>query len=377
MKDHDIDLESGSEPELPPEEVSEPVVEKSETQKTQGNDAEALRKVRQSLGMSESQPDADQMEKQEAIPKPETTETKEKSAEVPGRIEKYKQPDSSINYRKIIDDLGTGNFTDNVQEKKDLADEALAQLQTEAEATRKQIEAEKNREQELRQSGKWDSGQKSGLRELSARDDVLYGYEQSVKRLKRDLERSVPNGRDERSTSDISMVEKAKNENGGQNFVEINDNELREEVGNSLREVVQDIDGLEGSLRASGSFITPKFEADVLRTAIGESGIDFRKISAAFEDMTKKFKRDFTTEIGGKRPMIESGHYRRAIGALESLENNLTKFRSKIEHRKTETANENFKNLEKEISTTISAARRNREFLNELRQMSQRFEDGR
>ena len=325
MKDHDIDLESGSEPELPPEEVSEPVVEKSETQKTQGNDAEALRKVRQSLGMSESQPDADQMEKQEAIPKPETTETKEKSAEVPGRIEKYKQPDSSINYRKIIDDLGTGNFTDNVQEKKDLADEALAQLQTEAEATRKQIEAEKNREQELRQSGKWDSGQKSGLRELSARDDVLYGYEQSVKRLKRDLERSVPNGRDERSTSDISMVEKAKNENGGQNFVEINDNELREEVGNSLREVVQDIDGLEGSLRASGSFITPKFEADVLRTAIGESGIDFRKISAAFEDMTKKFKRDFTTEIGGKRPMIESGHYRRAIGQRDLLSHNIKK----------------------------------------------------
>ncbi len=310
-------------------------------------------------------------------PTMENREGEEKKTGTPDVLEVYKKPDASLDYWQVTKDLSDKNFSGGLQERLKIADEALARLQTEANALRGQIDAEKNRVDDLRKNGKWDGSQKSELGALNKKDDTLYGHEQNIKRLKKDLEKSISTAENEQPVSDKSVPEGVKEENGRENFIEVKDRELREEIGNSLSQIVQDIDGLEGSLRVGGKFIAPRFEGDALRTAVNESGIDFKKASGVFEDITRKLKRDFTTESGSKRPMIESSHYRRAIGALENLENGLSKFRSKIDQRKTATNDENFKNLTDEISATINAARTNREFLNSLRSISQRFEDRR
>lgn len=315
----------------------EEIIEKDETR---------LKEVRESLGLPSDDGEAPAIEAE-----------KKNVEEMRGTLKAYKEGEST-NYWRILEDLKRKNFSGGIEEKIKIADKALEQLKAESELVDKQIEAEKNRQNELRKSEKWDGSQKSELRSLNAKSDYLYGYELDIKRQKKELEKSLSD----------KQVESKEIQNPGSEKVKLEDGQ---EQSTTFKRLSETLGTLEQEIGRNG-FNRISLHVDDLQRMLKGDKIDLRKANEMMRYLAGTFKKDFVPE---NRLQFEPQNFSRVIKGFEDTITVLYRFRQTLEEMTLESAED--KNtadeLDRECNSVIGNIKKQVTYFEDLRKMLRRI----
>ncbi|MEK7609491.1 MAG: hypothetical protein AAB470_00005 [Patescibacteria group bacterium] len=314
-------------------------------------DETKLKEIRESLGLS-----------QDNVEAPALAIEKEKLSEMQEKLQAYKGVDSSINYVEIISDLQKKLPTDNVQEKISLADEALAQLQTENKLLEEKITAEKKRIEELRQSGKWDGTQKSELRSLNQKSDTLYGREQDLRRLKKEMEKGLkplkPDNIKEIQTGDNNPEHSSENS---------------QDRATSFKELSSELGELEHTIRGNGFNRFPLHIEDFQRAMSGDN-IDMRKVNDVIQFLATTFKKGLMPENPQERLQLEPQNFTRMIDSLEDTIKVVYRLKNSLKETPSDkNEKQDIEDLDQNCGSLIGSMNGQIEYLKESRSLIERL----
>lgn len=140
-----------------------------------------------------------------------------------------------------------------------------------------------------------------------------------------------------------------------------------ERLKENFSHLSSELDEFEGSLRGNG-FHSVSFDRKAL-DSLRSDNFEIRHTSEVFDDIARNLSKDIVPEDPRERMQIEVQNFSRVIDSIDTIDARLGKIRNELTESETPENSADVKLVSEDLSRATNATRRQREYLEKLRQM--------